>query len=203
MFIIHTREGHRPDLSDAPPAKVERGAPSKRIGDPGPMGRILVRGEPGHDIVPELYPRAGEPVVDKPGKGSFHATDLHQHPAEPGHRRPDRLRRHHRGLRAHHRARGQRPRLPLHGPGRLLRLVFPGVPRGGAADDQGPGRDLRLGDRFTQSSGGHANRRDCMSTTAARPMATDGDDEDRRCGRRATGTPSSASAPTSWSTCWC
>jgi biuret amidohydrolase len=78
MFIIHTREGHRPDLSDAPPAKIERGAPSKRIGDPGPMGRILVRGEPGHDIVPELYPRAGEPVVDKPGKGSFHATDLHQ-----------------------------------------------------------------------------------------------------------------------------
>jgi biuret amidohydrolase len=78
MFIIHTREGHRPDLSDAPRAKIERGAPSKRIGDPGPMGRILVRGEPGHDIVPELYPRAGEPVVDKPGKGSFHATDLHQ-----------------------------------------------------------------------------------------------------------------------------
>jgi nicotinamidase-related amidase len=78
LFIIHTREGHRPDLSDAPPAKLERGAPSKRIGDPGPMGRILVRGEPGHDIVPELYPRAGEPIVDKPGKGSFHATDLHQ-----------------------------------------------------------------------------------------------------------------------------
>ena len=78
LFIIHTREGHRPDLSDAPPAKIARGAPSKRIGDQGPMGRILVRGEPGHDIVPELYPRAGEPVVDKPGKGSFHATDLHQ-----------------------------------------------------------------------------------------------------------------------------
>jgi nicotinamidase-related amidase len=78
MFIIHTREGHRPDLSDAPPAKLERGAPSKRIGDPGPMGRILVRGEPGHDIVPELYPLASEPIVDKPGKGSFHATDLHQ-----------------------------------------------------------------------------------------------------------------------------
>jgi nicotinamidase-related amidase len=78
MLIIHTREGHRPDLSDAPPAKIARGAPSRRIGDPGPMGRILVRGEPGHDIVPDLYPRAGEPVVDKPGKGSFHATDLHQ-----------------------------------------------------------------------------------------------------------------------------
>jgi nicotinamidase-related amidase len=77
MLIVHTREGHRPDLSDAPKAKVERGAPSLRIGAPGPMGRILVRGEAGHDIVPELYPRAGEPVVDKPGKGAFYATDLH------------------------------------------------------------------------------------------------------------------------------
>ncbi|HVL20728.1 MAG TPA: isochorismatase family protein, partial [Amaricoccus sp.] len=69
MLVIHTREGHRPDLSDAPPAKRARGAPSKRIGDPGPMGRILVRGEPGHDVVPELYPAEGEPVIDKPGKG--------------------------------------------------------------------------------------------------------------------------------------
>jgi biuret amidohydrolase len=76
MLIIHTREGHRPDLSDAPKAKVERGAPRSRIGDEGPMGRILIRGEPGHDIVPELYPKAGEPVVDKPGKGAFYATDL-------------------------------------------------------------------------------------------------------------------------------
>jgi nicotinamidase-related amidase len=77
MLVVHTREGHRPDLSDAPPAKLERGAPSARIGAPGPMGRILVRGEPGHDIVQALYPRAGEPVVDKPGKGAFWATDLH------------------------------------------------------------------------------------------------------------------------------
>ena len=76
LLVVHTREGHRPDLSDAPRAKVERGAPSKRIGAPGPMGRILVRGEKGHDIVPELYPRPGEPVVDKPGKGAFYATDL-------------------------------------------------------------------------------------------------------------------------------
>ena len=77
MLVVHTREGHRPDMSDAPRAKVERGAPSKRIGDPGPMGRILIRGEVGHDIVPALYPQPGEPVVDKPGKGAFYATDLH------------------------------------------------------------------------------------------------------------------------------
>src|ERR1700741_624096 len=76
VLVIHTREGHRPDLSDAPPAKVERGAPSKRIGDTGPMGRILIRGEPGHDIIPALYPIAGEPVIDKPGKGAFYQTDL-------------------------------------------------------------------------------------------------------------------------------
>ena len=76
MLVIHTREGHRPDMSDAPPAKVERGAPSARIGDQGPMGRILIRGEPGHDIVPALYPVEGEPVIDKPGKGAFYQTDL-------------------------------------------------------------------------------------------------------------------------------
>jgi biuret amidohydrolase len=76
MLVIHTREGHLPDLSDAPPAKLERGAPSLRIGDPGPMGRILIRGEAGHDIIPELYPVAGEVVIDKPGKGAFYATAL-------------------------------------------------------------------------------------------------------------------------------
>ena len=76
VLVIHTREGHRPDLTDAPPHKVERGDPAMRIGAPGPMGRILVRGEPGHDIVPELYPTAGEPVIDKPGKGAFYQTDL-------------------------------------------------------------------------------------------------------------------------------
>ncbi len=76
MLVVHTREGHKPDLSDAPPAKVERGAPSLRIGDPGPMGRILIRGEAGHDIIPALYPVAGEVVIDKPGKGAFYATEL-------------------------------------------------------------------------------------------------------------------------------
>jgi biuret amidohydrolase len=76
VLIIHTREGHRPDMSDAHAAKVERGSAKTRIGDIGPMGRILIRGEPGHDIIRELYPQAGEPVIDKPGKGAFYATDL-------------------------------------------------------------------------------------------------------------------------------
>jgi biuret amidohydrolase len=76
LLVIHTREGHRPDLSDAPPAKIARGTPSRRIGDPGPMGRILIRGEPGHDIITALAPADGEIVIDKSGKGAFYATDL-------------------------------------------------------------------------------------------------------------------------------
>jgi biuret amidohydrolase len=76
VTIIHTREGHRPDLSDCPPAKLNRGEPSLRIGDPGPKGRILIRGEYGHDIIDELAPADGELVIDKPGKGSFYATGL-------------------------------------------------------------------------------------------------------------------------------
>jgi biuret amidohydrolase len=76
MLIIHTREGHLPDLSDCPPTKLDRWAPGTRIGDVGPMGRILVRGEPGHAIVDELAPLPGEVVIDKPGKNSFYQTDL-------------------------------------------------------------------------------------------------------------------------------
>ncbi|MCW5773605.1 MAG: cysteine hydrolase, partial [Rhodospirillaceae bacterium] len=74
--LIHTREAHRADLSDCPPAKLSRGGASLRIGDPGPMGRILIAGEPGADIVPGLAPAAGEIVIDKPGKGAFYATGL-------------------------------------------------------------------------------------------------------------------------------
>jgi nicotinamidase-related amidase len=76
MTVIHTREGHVPDLSDCPPAKLNRGKPALRIGDPGPKGRILIRGEYGHDIIDELAPADGELVIDKPGKGSFYATGL-------------------------------------------------------------------------------------------------------------------------------
>jgi len=76
ITVIHTREGHLPDLSDCPPAKLTRGEPALRIGDPGPKGRILIRGEYGHDIIDELAPADGELVIDKPGKGSFYATGL-------------------------------------------------------------------------------------------------------------------------------
>ncbi len=76
-LVVHTREAHRPDLSDCPPAKRLRGNPRLRIGDPGPMGRILVAGEPGSRIIDALAPVEGEIVVDKPGKGAFYATGLH------------------------------------------------------------------------------------------------------------------------------
>lgn len=76
MLVIHTRESHLPDLSDCPPSKLRRGNPALGIGDPGPMGRILVRGEPGNQIIPMLAPLDGEPVIDKPGKGAFYATGL-------------------------------------------------------------------------------------------------------------------------------
>jgi len=77
LQVIHTREGHRDDLLDLPPTKKIRGRSATSIGDSGPMGRILVRGQSGHDIIPELYPEFGEAVIDKPGKGAFWSTDLH------------------------------------------------------------------------------------------------------------------------------
>jgi len=77
-LVVHTRESHRPDLSDCPPAKRDRGQPALRIGDVGPMGRILVQGEPGNQIIDALAPLPGELVIDKPGKGAFYATGLHE-----------------------------------------------------------------------------------------------------------------------------
>ena len=77
-LVVHTRESHRPDLSDCPPAKRLRGEPALRIGDVGPMGRILIAGEPGNQIIAALAPVDGEIVIDKPGKGAFYATGLHE-----------------------------------------------------------------------------------------------------------------------------
>ncbi|MBL0728018.1 cysteine hydrolase family protein [Piscinibacter sp. HJYY11] len=76
VLVIHTQECHQPDLSDCPPAKRLRGKPSLRIGDPGPMGRILILGEPGAGFVPELLPQDGDLVIAKPGKGAFYGTEL-------------------------------------------------------------------------------------------------------------------------------
>jgi nicotinamidase-related amidase len=76
LLVIHTREAHRPDLADCPAAKLTRGNPALRIVDQGPMGRILVAGEPGNDLLPEVAPQPGEIVIDKPGKGGFYATAL-------------------------------------------------------------------------------------------------------------------------------
>ncbi|QQQ51811.1 cysteine hydrolase [Pseudomonas syringae] len=84
MAVIHTRESHRPDLADCPQAKRDHGSPGLRIGDPGPMGRILIRGEPGNQIIDTLAPLAGEWVIDKPGKGMFFATDLQQRLTDAG-----------------------------------------------------------------------------------------------------------------------
>lgn len=75
-LVIQTVEGHRPDLSDCPPSKRQRGNAPLKIGDPGPMGRILVLGEPGNQIIPELAPKPGETVIEKPGKGAFYNTNL-------------------------------------------------------------------------------------------------------------------------------
>ncbi|KQV03181.1 cysteine hydrolase [Devosia sp. Root105] len=82
--VIHTREAHKPDLSDCPPSKIRRGNPSLHIGEMGAMGRLLVRGEPGNQIVDALAPLEGEMVIDKPGKGMFWATGLHEQLVELG-----------------------------------------------------------------------------------------------------------------------
>ncbi len=113
MTVIHTREGHRPDLADLPPAKKARGRLATGIGDPGPMGRILVRGEPGHDIIPELYPIGRRAGGRQAGKGRVSRHRPRRDVEKPRHHPADRLRGHHRGLRQYDGARGQRPRLRM------------------------------------------------------------------------------------------
>ena len=149
MLVIHTREGHRPDLTDCPPAKLTRGGQTF-IGEDGPMGRILVRGEQGHDIIHQLYPIDGEPVIDKPGKGSFYATDLEDILQNRGIKTLIVCGVTTRGLRPHHRAGSQRPRLRMRGARRLRRLLLPGVPARRPGDDQGAGRHLRMGVGFRE-----------------------------------------------------
>ena len=148
MLVIHTREGHLPDLSDCPPAKLQRGKPSQRIGDPGPYGRILIRGEYGHDIIDELAPIDGEIVIDKPGKGAFYATELQDVLQTAGI--------------THLIVTGVTTEVCVHTTVReandrgydvaralrLRRFVLPRVPAGRAGDDRRPGRHLRLGRRL-------------------------------------------------------
>ena len=210
MLVVHTREGHLPDLSDAPPAKVERGAPSLRIGDPGPMGRILIRGEAGHDIIPELYPLDSEIVIDKPGKGAFYATELGDVLQNYG---IENLlvcgvttevcvnttvrEANDRGYRCVVLADGCASYFPeFHEMGLKMIKAQGGI--FGWVSELGRGAARHFHRRFQerQQRGHHDEHEhdgDCRHIRLS----------SRHCGRRATGTPCSASAPTSSSTCWC
>lgn len=127
LQVLHTREGHRPDLSCLPPAKKRRGRASTTIGDAGPLGRILVRGEAGHDIIPDVYPWPTEAVIDKPGKGGVLRDGSARDSAEPR----DQAAHRHRGddgsVREHDGSGSERPWLRLSRTGGLRGLLFPGA----------------------------------------------------------------------------
>ena len=143
--VIHTREGHRPDLHGLPAEpSASRGKGTLSIGDEGPMGRILIDGEPGNDLVPELAALPGETVIVKPGKGAFYATPLGDLLETQGIEPSGVRRRHHRGLRADHDARGQRPRLRMPAGRGRDRELLPRVQGGHARHDPRPGRHRRL-----------------------------------------------------------
>ena len=147
-LVVHTREGYAPDLSDCSPAKLQRSRNAgSEIGSRGPMGRLLIRGEHGHDIIDELAPVAGEIVVDKASYGAFCGTNLERILRGRGDRHPGPGRRHRRRLRPHDAARGLRPlvRLPLRR--RRDLLLRPRDPQGLREDDRGRGRHLGHADQ--------------------------------------------------------